>query len=234
MRANKQAIVIIPAFNEEEKISETVRAVLSVPEVTNVLVVDDGSTDHTASAARLAGAKVLSLPSNVGKGKALNYGLGKIREGNAEVIVLLDADLGATAKEAARLLAPVLEGKADMTVARFPASARKAGFGLVKRLAAEGIRYYTGLKTGSPLSGQRAMTREVLFCVTPFASGFGVEVALTIKAARAGFRILEVPVNMGHKETGRNLRGFLHRGKQFWHVVRTLWEIRNWELRVGN
>lgn len=219
MSAGKEVEALIPAYNEEDYIYETVQAVLSLPEINGVLVVDDGSTDATAVKARLAGARVLSLAGNAGKGEALNRG---IKELVARVVVLLDADLGASAVEAVRLVMPVLNDEADMTVARFPRSSRKAGFGLVKRLAREGIRWYTGLVMESPLSGQRAMTRQVLQKITPFAGGFGVEVGLTIAAVRHGFRVVEVPVNMRHKETGRDLEGFLHRGKQFWHVARVL------------
>lgn len=222
MPENKTVGVIIPAYNEAEHIYETVQAVFSIPEVGDVLVVDDGSSDGTGSIARRAGARVLALPFNLGKGGALNEGIGKI---TAAVVVLLDADLGLTAREAGCLLTPVLKGEADMTIACFPRPVRKAGFGLVKRLAKEGIRYYTGLTVQSPLSGQRALTRDVLQSVLPFASGFGAEVSLTIKAARKGFRILEVPVKMTHQETGRDLPGFLHRGKQFWHVARVLWKL---------
>jgi len=219
MPAGKEVEALIPAYNEEDYIYETVQAVLSLPEINGVLVVDDGSTDATAVKARLAGARVLSLAGNAGKGEALNRG---IKELVARVVVLLDADLGTSAVEAGRLVLPVLNDEADMTVARFPRSSRKAGFGLVKRLAREGIRWYTGLVMESPLSGQRAVTRQVLQKITPFAGGFGVEVGLTIAAVRHGFRVVEVPVNMRHKETGRDLEGFLHRGKQFWHVARVL------------
>ncbi|MEW6425408.1 MAG: glycosyltransferase family 2 protein [Bacillota bacterium] len=224
--ANKKVMAIIPAYNEGECIYETVLAVLTIPEIGGVLVVDDGSTDDTSGAARLAGAQVLSLPANRGKGEALNRGVGKI---TAEVIVLLDADLGSSAGEARNLIIPVTEGEADMTIARFPESTRKSGFGLVRGLARTGVKFYTGLELSAPLSGQRAMTREVLRRVVPFASGFGVEVALTVRAAQAGFRILEVPVKMGHRETQRDLGGFLHRGRQFWDVARAFWE-----LGVGN
>jgi len=223
--AGKAVAALIPAYNEAERIFETVRAVLAVPEIADVLVVDDGSLDGTAGAARRAGARVLSLPANAGKGEALNRGAAII---NAEVVALLDADLGSTAREVRRLLIPVLEGSADLVIAGFPGSARKkgkGGLGLVKRLARTGIKLFTGLELNSPLSGQRALTREVLRLVTPFAAGFGVEVALTVKAARAGFRLLEVPVEMRHRESGRDLRGFLHRGKQFWDVTKTMWEL---------
>jgi glycosyltransferase involved in cell wall biosynthesis len=216
--------VLVPAYNEASRIKDTVQAVLSIPEVAEVVVVDDGSTDATAEVARASGARVIRLPRNKGKGEALNRGAALCTR---DVVLLIDADLGVSAVEARRLLLPVLEGEADMTVARFPAARHKGGFGLVKGLARTGIRWYTGLVMESPLSGQRAMTREVLQHLLPFASGFGVEVGMTIKAARLGFRVQEVPVVMTHRETGRDLKGFLHRGKQFWHVARVLWQARN-------
>lgn len=219
MPLGKTVEVLIPAYNEEERISETVSTILSVPEINGVLVIDDGSTDDTAIKARLAGAKVISLPANSGKGEALNRGL---KELTADIIVFLDADLGSSAAEAKHLINPIISGAADMTIARFPKSKRKGGFGLVKRLAREGIRRHTGLVMESPLSGQRAMTRRVADKTAPFATGFGVEVNMTITAAKQGFRIFEVPVNMRHNETGRNWRGFVHRGKQFWHVALAL------------
>ncbi|MFA5384959.1 MAG: glycosyltransferase family 2 protein [Eubacteriales bacterium] len=230
MPSGKKVEVLIPAYNEEERISETVSAILNVPEIDGVLVVDDGSTDDTAIKARLAGARVVSLPVNSGKGEALNRG---VKELTAEIIVFLDADLGPSAAEVKRLVDPVISGAADMTIARFPKSKRKGGFGLVKRLAGEGIRRHTGLVMESPLSGQRAMTRRVAEKTAPFATGFGVEVSMTITAAKQGFRILEVPVNMRHKETGRNWKGFIHRGKQFWHVALVLTGISRRKRGAG-
>ncbi|WP_420795159.1 glycosyltransferase family 2 protein [Desulforamulus ferrireducens] len=211
--------VVIPAHNEAERITDTVKGVLGIPEVTEVIVVDDASTDETAKLAKLAGAIVLELPNNMGKGGALNAGVAKA---SGQVIALLDGDLGASASEARSLILPVLRDEADMTIARFPKAQKKGGFGLVKNLARLGIRYYAGLEATAPLSGQRVMTRDVLARVIPFASGYGVEVALTIKVARAGFRVLEVPTQMSHAETGRDLRGFMHRGKQFVHVAKVL------------
>jgi hypothetical protein len=71
-----------------------------------------------------------------------------------------------------------------------------------------------------PLSGQRAIRRNVLDSVRPLAPGFGVEVAMTIDAVRAGFRVLEVPVAMEHAVTGRDVAGFLHRGRQGLDLLR--------------
>ena len=213
---------LIPAYNEEATIGQTVQAVLALPVVDRVLVIDDGSTDDTAGRARQAGAEVVCQPANRGKGEALNRGLREFRE---DILVLLDGDLGESAVEAGKLVTPLLEGQADMTVARFPKRRQKGGFGLVKGLAVWGIRSMTGIRAEAPLSGQRALTRTVVESLGYFASGYGVEVGLTIDTARRGFRILEVETVMQHHgETGRDLRGFLHRGKQFIHVARVLFD----------
>lgn len=217
--ANNKISVVIPAHNEAERIADTIKGVQSIPEVSEIIVVDDASSDETAELAKQAGATVISLPRNMGKGEALNQGVAKA---SGQIIALLDGDLGFSSSEARALLLPVLQNQADMTIAQFPRAKKKGGFGLVKNLARAGIQHFAGINSQAPLSGQRVMTRQVLAMVVPFASGYGVEVALTIRVARAGFRVLEVPTQMSHAETGRDLRGFLHRGKQFVHVARVL------------
>ncbi len=220
--ADLRVVAIVPAYNEAEFIHQTVTALSGITAITKVLVVDDASTDNTATLAARAGAGVITLEKNMGKGEALNTG---VQAAPADIYLLLDGDLGASASDAEHLLKPVLAGQADMTVAQFPPARRKGGFGMVKRLARWGILLFTGQNMKSPLSGQRAMTRAVLESVYPFASGYGVEVGMTIKAARMGYRVLEVPVQMTHAETGRDIKGFRHRGKQFWHITRTLLRV---------
>lgn len=219
MTSQARVSVVIPAHNEAARIADTVKGLLAIPEVSEIIVVDDASSDETAALARQAGATVVSLPNNMGKGGALNTGVARA---TGDIVALLDGDLGSSSKEARALILPVLQNTADMTIAQFPRAKKKGGFGLVKNLARAGIRRFAGLESSAPLSGQRVMTRQVLEQVVPFASGYGVEVALTIKVARSGFRVLEVPTQMSHAETGRDLRGFMHRGKQFVHVARVL------------
>lgn len=223
MLKRNRVSVLIPAHNEEERIHDTVKGAFAIPGVTQVVVVDDASSDRTAEIAAGAGAQVKVLDRNVGKGQAMNEGATLL---TGEVVLLLDGDLGDSSTGAAALLEPVLKGEADMTVAVFPGGSKKAGFGLVKGLARRGIKVYTGLEMTAPLSGQRAITRQGLLAVLPFAGGYGVEVALTVKAARKGLRVKEVPVSMSHKETGRDLKGFMHRGRQFCHVFKTLLMVR--------
>jgi hypothetical protein len=219
-------VALIPAFNEAGRIAATVKAARAIPAVDRVFVVDDASTDGTATIAERAGAEVMRLLANAGKGAALDAGLAQVAD-DADVLLLLDGDLGETASQGALLLEPVLRGEADMTVAAFPRPTIKAGFGLVKGLARFGIRLLGGragraFPATAPLSGQRGMTRECWERVTPFAFGYGVEVALTVRALRSDLRVLEVGTTMAHDATGRDASGFAHRGRQFAHVARAI------------
>lgn len=210
--------VLIAARNEAETIAATVTSALRIPEVTRAVVVDDGSDDETARLAEDAGARVVRMAGNAGKGGALEAGLKRVE--NADILVLLDGDLGPSAAEAAKLIEPVRAGQADMTIATLPATGAKAGFGLVKRLARWGIRTLGSERFDpqAPLSGQRAILGSRLPELRPLAAGFGVEVALSVRALRAGMTLLEVPTQMTHSATGRDLSGFVHRGRQFVHV----------------
>jgi glycosyltransferase involved in cell wall biosynthesis len=211
--------VLMPALNEEARIEASVSAALAIPQVDEVIVIDDGSVDETGDLAAKAGAEVIRLQRNLGKGGALNAGL---RRARGDVILTLDADLGLSAIEGAKLLAPVLAGQAHMTVGVFPRLGKGGGFGLAKGLAKRGILLLTGQQLREPLSGQRCLLREILDRCNGFAAGFGAEVGLTIDALRLGYRVLEVEVNMDHARTGRNLTGFRHRGRQFWHIFLAL------------
>jgi glycosyltransferase involved in cell wall biosynthesis len=184
-----------------------------------LIVVDDGSADQTFAQASGLADIVVRHPRNLGKGAALFSGYKTAR---SDVIVFLDADLGVSAAHARELYMPVLRDEADMTVACLEQPARKGGFGLVKGLAGYGIYRLSGYQTAAPLSGQRAVKREVLQKIGSFPRGFGIEVGLTIDTVRNGYRVLEVHVPFRHRETGRDLPGFCHRGKQLVAVGKTL------------
>lgn len=211
--------ILIPAYNESKIIHETILAIKNINKADQIIVINDGSRDETSMIAKAAGAEVIDLSQNVGKGGALNQGL---KYAKGDIIGLIDADLGKSAAEIEKLLDPIVENKADMTIGRFPPAKKKGGFGLVTSLAKRGIRWFTGLEVNSPLSGQRVLRRSVIQKIGTFESGFGVEVGLTIDVFRLGFRVKEVPVQMTHAETGRDLAGFLHRGHQFLDVILVL------------
>lgn len=202
---------VVPAFREEDLIGATVGALYGVEGIDSVLVIDDASGDGTAAAARAAGATVVVNSANLGKGGSLNR---VVQSLEFEVLLLVDGDLGTHASEAGLLLEPVLSGKADLAIAAFPPPRSRGGFGFAQGAGRAGIKLITGALMRSPLSGQRAMTREVFRSVTPFDGGFGVEVGMTIDALRAGFNVLEIDTTMSHRETGRDIKGFMHRGRQ--------------------
>ena len=221
-----RVVVIIAAHNEADRIAATVNAVARIPEVTRTVVVDDGSEDDTAFLAKAMGAEVVRLPENRGKGAALQAGL---EQADGDIVVLLDADLGGTAIHAGKLLNAILADEADLAIARFPEAKKPSGFGLAQGLARMGIGWLCGVRPRWPMSGQRAMRREVVDAILPLAPGFGVEPAMTIDAIRAGFRVVEVACPFEHRRTGRNWAGFRHRGRQFFDVLRAIWS--RWRRR---
>ena len=228
-------LALVPARNEAERVGATVRALRRVPGVAEVLVVSDGSDDTTADRALEAGAHCLDLPRNIGKGGALNAGLAALMGRVAErlspepaALLLADADLAETAARLGRLLDPVLAGEADLAIADLPAQKGAGGFGVAMGLARRGMARATGRTMAEPLSGQRAVRWEALPALLPFAPGFGVEVAMTIDALRAGLRVVEIEVDLHHNPTGKDLSGILHRARQARAISRELTRRRAW------
>jgi glucosyl-3-phosphoglycerate synthase len=212
-------VALVPARDEEATVGRTVRALRGVEGVDEVVVVADGCTDGTAEEARRSGARVLVTPCPVGKGGALEGALDRV--GRAGVYLLVDADTGDSAGEAAALLAPVLDGRLDCAVGVLP-QAGGGGFGAVRALSRTAVRLLTGADLRAPLSGQRALTARAVDAARPLASGFGVETALAIDLLRLGFRVGEVEVAMRHRVTGRDVPGFVHRARQAVDIARAV------------
>jgi len=220
--------VLIPAFNEAERIALTVAALRLRPEITAVIVMDDGSADGTAEIARAAGATLVLTGKNGGKGAALSAAYAAARD-HADVFLLLDADLGSSAGEAVKLLPLIVAGEADMTIGMLPPdpafadTGQAGGRGFVVRLARWGIERRTKHTMAQPLSGQRAVRRTVLDALGgTLAPGFGVEVDLTVRALQAGFRVREVETEFRHKVTGGDWPSLQHRARQFRDVAQVV------------
>lgn len=221
---------LIPAYNEERRLPATLAALRSRHELDHIIVINDGSVDGTARIAQEAGAdEVVSLSKNSGKGAALTEGAALIKP-DTGIVVLLDADLGSSATEFVKLIAPLARGDADMAVGLLPPDPALAasgvsggGSGFVVRMARQGLLRRTGKEFSQPLSGQRALTYPVLKAIGgKFARGFGVEVALTIAVLERRFRVVEVETMFRHRVTGNKWPDLVHRGRQFADVAQVL------------
>lgn len=216
---------VIPARDEEARIGATIAAARSVDGIDLVVVVDDGSQDRTAAVARSAGAMVAAHPSSRGKGAAMATGVRTLRHAGVDnyLLLFLDADLGESAAHAGALVAPVVSGRAAMSIAVLPrATGDVGGHGFVLALASDGIRRATGREMTAPLSGQRCLTPAAFLAAEPLATGWGVEVGLTIDVLRAGMDVVEVEVPFGHRVTGHDVGAQLHRARQWRDVGRAL------------
>ena len=194
--------VLVAARDEEERIGGTVAALLEAFPDGEVVVADDGSRDATALQAEAAGARVVRLPRR-GKGQALTLAERTCADGP---LLLCDADLGGD-------LRPLLGGGAHLVIAAFTQRVG-GGLGVAKSLARAIIELRGGRRMREPLSGQRRLSTEARAALFPVAAGFGVETRMTIDALREGLEVLEVAVDLEHRATGRDVGGFVHRGRQ--------------------
>lgn len=223
-RGRQRVAVVIPAKDEARRIAATVRAARAIPYVDMVLVVDDGSVDDTQHVAREAGAVVVRHPHNRGKAAAMETGASVVAmrdaaDRPARLLLFLDADLGETAVNTAPLITPVLKGAADMSIALLPPQPGAGGRGIVVGAARRAIASLTGWTPTQPLSGQRCLTREAFEAATPLAHGWGVETGMTIDLVRQGYVAVEVPCDLRHRPSAKDLKGNLHRAAQYRDVL---------------
>ena len=211
--AASETIVIVSAYQEADRLGSTLAGLAEAFPGARVVVADDGSDDGTDRVALAAGVELVRTPRTIGKGGAMTRAAQRVMDPGAAVYVLCDGDLGDTARELTPLAAAVSDGRCDLAIAAF---ARRVGggFGAALGFSRWATRRLTGLELSAPISGQRALRGEVLRAVTPFAARFGMETAMNVDAARSGFRVCEVELDLAHRATGRTLGGFAHRIRQ--------------------
>jgi glycosyltransferase involved in cell wall biosynthesis len=206
-------IVIVSAYQEADRLGSTLAALAHAFPGARVVVADDGSRDGTDQVALGAGVELVRTARTIGKGGAMTQAAERVMDAGARVYVLCDGDLGETARELTPLASAVAAGHCDLAIAVF---ARRVGggFGAALGFSRWATRRLAGLELSAPISGQRALRGDVLRAVTPFAPRFGMETAMNVDAARAGFRVCEVELDLAHRATGRTLGGFVHRIRQ--------------------
>ena len=212
--------VIIPTHNEAPAIGR-VLAELPSDLVTEVIVVDSNSSDGTGEIAARMGARVLREPRR-GYGRACLTGMAAAS--SPDVVVFLDGDYSDRPSELAILLAPILEGRADITLGsrlhgRNSAEASPWHQVFGNRLAATLIRTLYGVEI-TDLGPFRAGRAEVLRALNLEETTYGWAVAMILKGALAGFRVVEVPVSyyprIGQSKISGTFKGTLGAG---WFIL---------------
>ncbi|HUB99285.1 MAG TPA: glycosyltransferase [Solirubrobacterales bacterium] len=218
---DNELAAIVAAHDEADRIAATVTALRETFPAAAIWVADDASGDGTAELAMAAGAQVVSRGRPHGKGANVTAAVEAALSAEPEprLVLLCDGDLGASAAALAPLVAAVRGDEADLAVAAFSRRVG-GGFGVALSFARWAIRRLCGAETAAPISGQRALRVETLRSTLPFARGFGMEIGMTVDAVRAGYRLHEYELDLEHRATGRNLAGFLHRGRQLLDFAR--------------
>ncbi len=216
-------IIQIPAWNEEAHVAAAITelpATIDGIDELEVLVIDDGSDDRTAEAARAAGAQVVRLPVHRGLAVAFATGIRTCLERGADIIVNTDADSQYDARDIPMLVRPILEGEAQLvigdrqtdTLRHF--SATKRG---LQRLGSRVVRRLSGTEVRDATSGFRAISRSAARKMHVFTR-FTYTLETILQAGEAGLKVTSVPVrvNPGVRRPSRLFRSDLG------YVVRSL------------
>ena len=205
----RKIAAVIPAYNEAARIERVLHTLRSTPEVSEIIVVSDGSTDgtyHVASA--VPGVNAIQLPRNKGKGGAMLEGA---RRTQADILIFFDADLEGLKPEHVRdLIAPICAGEADMATGIF-----------------KGGRWATDIaqKCSPGITGQRAIRRDVFLRIPNLDTvGYGIELAITYFVRHNGYIRQDVTLRgvthpMKEEKLGP-IRGIASRAQMYWQMLR--------------
>jgi glycosyltransferase involved in cell wall biosynthesis len=213
MNHNNQSpniIAVIPCLNEERFIGGVVAQ--AVKYVNKVIVVDDGSTDHTSQVAIQAGAEVIRHPVSRGAGAATRTGLEAAFKSGADIIVTLDGDNQHNPDEIPDVLKPFASGEADLVIgSRFLQDARvpvfrKFGIDLITWLYNVGHKK----KIVDGQIGFRAYNRKAAEAMNITYPGFGFSIQTLVQARKRGLKIAEAPISCIYHDAGSTEQPFIH------------------------
>jgi glycosyltransferase involved in cell wall biosynthesis len=219
---NHRIAVIIPALNEEDGIVKVLEAIPGW--VDDLIVVDNGSTDATASISRSKGARVIDEPRR-GYGAACLAGIETLE--NPDVVVFLDADFSDHPEEMASLVDPIIDDEADLVIgARVPQRREPGALTIQSRfgnwLACHLVALFWGIRY-TDLGPFRAIRFVSLEALEMRDTDYGWTVEMQIKAAKIGLRALEVPVSyrrrIGRSKISGTIRGTLGAGVKILRVI---------------
>jgi glycosyltransferase involved in cell wall biosynthesis len=215
-RTKLRVIAAIPCFNEEQFISDVVMRARRY--VDRVVVVDDGSTDNTSEVAQSAGARVIRHEKRQGAGAATSSAFEAAKTYDADMLVTLDGDGQHNPDEIPQVLAPIINGEADLVIgSRFLQPAQQTQGTNIRRYRKFGIDVITWLynlgskfKVSDSQSCFRAHSRRLLEAINITESGFSFSVEVLVKARRKGFVVTEVPISCVYHAQGSSLNPVAH------------------------
>ena len=236
--AQPRVALVIPTLNEEEAIGGVIVAV-PLGTVDDIIVVDSGSTDRTVEHARAAGARVVSLRER-GYGRACRAGAEAARD--CDIIVFLDGDGSDCPELIPHLVEPIAEGCCDFVIGSRTRGNREPGSMAIHQLfAGRVIGFAMRLLYGVPYTDMcpfRAIRRDALMRLGMREATYGWNLEMQMRAARAGLRILELPVAHrrragGVSKVSGNLRGTV---RASWRILATFVRIAagGYRRRPGN
>ena len=187
---------VVPAYNEAGTIATVVEGVR--PFAAGTTVVDDGSHDGTAVIAAAAGAHVISLPANAGKGIAVRTGIEHALTTGCTHVLLLDGDMQHLPSEAGRLIHAAAETGADLVVGerQFDRSVMPASRFHANRIGSRALSAFMGVEVLDTQCGFRLFTARALRGMRLNARGYEIETEMIVKVGRRGGKVVRVPVSL--------------------------------------
>lgn len=225
---HRRFAIAIPAYQAGPSVGEVVtRALEQAPAV---LVIDDGSRDGTAEAARAAGARVISFPENRGKGEALAAAFSELFGQGFAAVVTVDADGQHLPEEIPRLLAASVDADLVLGVRDHLFGAMSALRRVSNRLSSRAISFAAGEDMADVQTGFRLYRRRLIETVGFPEARFEAESAVVVRAARCGFRIAATPVRLGFADgrTTSHYRPLADSLRIAGAVTRARWEVFKW------
>lgn len=236
-----RAAVVVPLYNEAGNVDALLERLATVRNGSSldldVIAVDDGSRDCTlarldALAPRYPFLRIQRHATNRGMAAALRTGIGTAltqRRPSYDVLAFMDADLTHAPEDLPRLLAPLLEDRADLVLgSRYVTGGRMEGVPWARQMISivgnAVVRRMLGVPAGDLTTGFRAARADVFRSVSVEENGFGIQLEATLKIHRAGFRVSEVPITLGVRKSGYSKMAYT---RSFWagylRLIGRLW-----------
>lgn len=221
MSTDPRIAVFIPCLDEEQTVGKVIDDFRRELPDAVIFVIDNGSSDRTAEVAEEHGARVVREQRR-GKGFAVRTAFRRL---DADILVMVDGDDTYPAEAVKPLLAPVLDGQADMTVGSRLMSGNSSEFGPLNRFGnwiyPTLLRFLLRVRLTDVLSGFRVMSREFVRGVPIASTGFEIEAELTVKAVERGYRLVELPIDLRSRphDSQSKIRIFSDGWRILWTII---------------